>query len=138
MSTPRTDIRVGAVALPLDRFPVVRPTTLLKTTLETMARFRLGVAAIVDDDNMLLGVFTDGDVRRMLLRDQKPFAALFADDIIKHATRYPAIVGTDELLSRAIGVMEERGIWDLPVVDADGHLHGLLHLHPAIKALLDV
>jgi arabinose-5-phosphate isomerase len=103
-----------------------------------MAKFRLGVAAIADDDGLLLGVFTDGDIRRMLLRDQKPFPALFADDIIRHATRNPTVVGPDESLARAIATMEEKGIWDLPVVDADGRLKGLLHLHPAIKAVMEL
>jgi arabinose-5-phosphate isomerase len=136
MSIPRTDLQVGAVMLPLDRIPVVKPTTLLKTTLEAMAHLRLGIAAIIDDAGMLLGIFTDGDVRRMLLRDQKPFPALFADDIIRHATRNPTVIGMDEKLARAIAVMEEKGIWDLPVVDKDGCLKGLLHLHPALKAVL--
>ena len=136
MSTPPSDMLVGDVLLPLDRIAVVKPTTLLKTTLETMARFRLGVAAIVDEAGVLLGIFTDGDIRRMLLRDQKPFPALFADDIIRHATRNPTVIAPDENLARAIVVMEEKGIWDLPVVDKDGRLKGLVHLHPAIKAVL--
>lgn len=138
MSTPRDDLRVGDVLLPLDRIPVVKPTTLLKTTLETMAKFRLGVAAIIDEDGLLLGIFTDGDIRRMLLRDQKPFPALFADDIVRHATLTPTVVTPDESLADAISVMETKQIWDLPVVDAKRHLKGLLHLHPAIKAVLDL
>lgn len=136
MSTSQADRSVGEIILPLDRIAVVRPTTLLKTTLETMACFRLGIAAIVDDAGKLSGVFTDGDMRRMLLRDQKPFSALFADDIIRHATRNPTVVGPDVSLAHAIALMEEKGIWDLPVVDGSGKLMGLLHLHPAIKAVL--
>ena len=136
MSTQPSDMLVGDVLLPLDRIPVVKPTALLKTTLEAMARLRLGVAAIVDESGILLGIFTDGDIRRMLLRDQKPFPALFADDIIRHATRHPTVVGPDDNLARAIVIMEEKQIWDLPVVDKDGRLKGLLHLHPAIKAVL--
>lgn len=133
---PRTDLRVGDVLLPLDRVPVVKPTTLLKTTLETMAHFRLGIAAIVDEDGLLLGIFTDGDIRRMLLRDQKPFPALFADDIIRHATLTPTVIAPDASLAQALAVMETKQIWDLPVVDANRHLVGLLHLHPAIKAAM--
>lgn len=136
MSTLPSDMLVGDVLLPLDRIAVVKPTTLLKTTLEAMARFRLGVAAVVDEAGVLLGVFTDGDIRRMLLRDQKPFPALFADDIIRHATPNPTVIAPDENLARAIAIMEEKQIWDLPVVDKDGRLKGLLHLHPAIKAVL--
>lgn len=138
MSTSQADRRVGEIILPINRIAVVGPTTLLKTTLETMARFRLGIAAIVDDAGKLAGVFTDGDIRRMLLRDQKPFPALFADDIIRHATRNPTVIGPDASLAHAIAVMEEKGIWDLPVVDGSGKLLGLLHLHPAIKAVLEL
>jgi arabinose-5-phosphate isomerase len=131
-------MRVGDVLLPLDKIPVVGPTTLLKTTLETMAKFRLGVAAVLDESGVLMGIFTDGDIRRMLLRDQKPFPALFADDIIVHATRNPTVIGQDDNLANAIALMEQKEIWDLPVVDATGRLKGLLHLHPAIKAVLSL
>lgn len=136
MSTPQADRSVGEIILPLDRIAVVRPTTLLKTTLETMDRFHLGIAAVVDETGMLAGVFTDGDIRRMLLRDQKPFPALFADDIIRHVTRDPTTIRPDASLAQAIALMEKKGIWDLPVVDGSGKLLGLLHLHPAIKAVL--
>ena len=131
-----TDLKVKNVLLTLDRIPVVDSKTIIKETLEEMTRFRLGVACIVDDTGHLLGIFTDGDVRRMLLRDQKPFSALFADDAILHANRAPTTVGPDDSLADAVFAMEEKGIWDLPVREDDGRLAGLLHLHPAIKALL--
>ncbi len=136
MSTSQADRRVDEVLLPLDRIPVVKPTTLMKTTLEVMARFNLGIAAIVDESGVLIGIFTDGDIRRMLLRDQKPFPALFADDIIRHATRNPTAIAPDASLAEAIALMEKKAIWDLPVVGDEGRLMGLLHLHPAIKAVL--
>ncbi len=74
----------------------------------------------------------------MLLRDQRPFSALFADDVINHVVREPATTTADNGLGAAIKLMEEKGIWDLPVVDSKGCLTGLLHLHPAIKALLEI
>jgi len=122
--------------LPLERIPVLRETTLLKATLAEMTRCKLGIACIVDSTGRLAGIFTDGDVRRMLLKDQKPFSALFADDIVRHATRKPATVRHDATLESAITLMEQKEIWDLPVVDRDQKLVGLLHLHPAIKAVL--
>ena len=72
----------------------------------------------------------------MLLRDQKPFPALFADDILVHANRAPAAVHADEKLVDALSAMEEKQIWDLPVTNDKGQLVGLLHLHPAIKAVI--
>jgi arabinose-5-phosphate isomerase len=120
----------------VDRIPVVSERTLLKPALEAMTRFRLGIVHIVDGEGRLIGIFTDGDIRRMLLKDQKPFAALFVDDAIKHANRRPTTARPDQKLVDAVRTMEEKGIWDLPVVDAGGRLSGLLHLHPAVKRLL--
>jgi arabinose-5-phosphate isomerase len=129
---------VGEVMLPLDRFPVVGRRELLKQALETMGRFRLGIACIVDEHGRLLGILTDGDVRRKLLSVQKPFSAFFVDDALDHAIRSPATTRPEEPLAVAVDVMGVREIWDLPVVDSAGTLVGLLHLHPAVEALLEV
>ncbi|MEQ8195091.1 MAG: CBS domain-containing protein [Rhodospirillales bacterium] len=131
-----TDLTVRDVMLPTDKIPVGKRTTLLKEALEKMSARRLGIACIVGDQGELCGIFTDGDIRRMLLRDQKPFPALFADDAIQHANKNPKTVFPDTSLVNAVQMMEDIEIWDLPVVDENRRLLGLLHLHPAIKALL--
>ncbi|SVE46966.1 uncharacterized protein METZ01_LOCUS499820, partial [marine metagenome] len=76
---------VGDVVLSLARFPVVSESTLLKEALEEMGRPRLGIVCIVDAENRLLGIVTDGDIRRRLLEVQKPFSAFFVDDALDHA-----------------------------------------------------
>ncbi|MEX1257175.1 MAG: CBS domain-containing protein [Gemmatimonadota bacterium] len=136
MSTSTTEIHVGDVMLPIDELPIVSPRTLLKEAIEAMTERGLGVACIVGDGGRLVGIFTDGDMRRMLLRFQKPLAALFADDVIAHAVLRPVTTRADASLREAVETMEERGVWDLPVVDEKGVLTGLLHLHPAVRALL--
>ena len=136
MSISTTEFTVADVQLPLEKVPVVNPRTMLKQTLELMSQLRLGIACVVDDDGHMQGVFTDGDMRRILLKDQKPFSALFVDDIITHAHTDATTTGPDVSLAKAIEVMEEKEIWDLPVVRDDGVLVGLLHLHPAIKAVM--
>jgi arabinose-5-phosphate isomerase len=136
MSTSTTDLTVRDVMLPPAKVPVADEKTILKETLELMNASRLGICCIVDADGKLKGIFTDGDIRRMLLRDQKPFPALFVDDAIDHAKTNPTTIDPDARLIDAIEVMEEKEIWDLPVVDGSGRFCGLLHLHPAIKALL--
>lgn len=118
------------------QIPIAGGKTMLKETLERMSAAKLGICSVVGDDNTLLGIFTDGDIRRMLLTHQKPFSALFVDDVILHATKKPATTSPKATLVQAVQVMEEKEIWDLPVVDEGGKLLGLLHLHPAIKALL--
>lgn len=78
MSTRKNEtIRVNEVMLTLDRFPVIPEREILKETLEAMNRFRLGIACIVDSRNRLLGIITDGDIRRKLLALQKPVSAFF-------------------------------------------------------------
>ena len=137
MSTSTTELTAQDVLLPPDKIPVLAPSTLLKQALEEMNKFRLGVVCVIDDDNRLIGIFTDGDIRRLLLKSQKPFAALFVDGIIVHASPNPTNVSAEMSLQDAIMVMEDKEVWDLPVVDSDsGVLLGLLHLHPAIKAVM--
>lgn len=112
------------------------PRTLLKEALEKMSALKLGIACVVDDDNKLMGIFTDGDLRRLLLRSQKPLSALFADDIVRHARTKFTTVQSDIAMDEALRLLEAREIWDLPVVDAYGGLVGLIHLHPALRALM--
>lgn len=128
---------VSQVALGLDQFPVLAPTDMLKKALEAMTKKRLGIVCIVDKDGMLKGVFTDGDIRRHLLSVQRPFAAFFSDDVIDHAARTPRVIAPDTSLRAALDLMGELQVWDLPIVDQDGRLTGLLHLHPLVNAMMD-
>ena len=68
MSILNKRLDVGEVMLDLSRFPIVTKTTILKEALEKMDTFRLGVACITGNDGQLLGIITDGDVRRGLLK----------------------------------------------------------------------
>jgi arabinose-5-phosphate isomerase len=122
--------------MPLDRVPVIGEKVIFKEALEEMQRMHLGIACIVSTEKKLLGVITDGDIRRMLLRVQKPFSAFFVDDAIKHAILSPLTITPSDTLANATRLMGEKRIWDLPVVNDSGNLLGLLHLHPALGALL--
>ncbi len=139
MSTQRNEaMLVSQVMLPPDRFPVIGEREILKEALETMGRWRLGIVCIVDGSNRLLGIITDGDIRRKLLKVQKPFSAFFVDDAIGHAIKKPTTIRPTDTLREAVELMGKKQIWDLPVVNNEGELVGLLHLHPAIEALLGI
>ena len=129
---------VSEVMIPLDQMAVIGKSVIMKEALEEMGRSHLGIACIVDDKNKLLGILTDGDIRRKLLKVQKPFSALLVDDALEHAIRSPVTILPNDKLVHAIGLMGQKKIWDLPVVDEQGTLVGLLHLHPAIQALLGI
>ena len=137
MSILKTELKVKDVLLSPDRVPVMGPKTILKQALEQMNKSRLGIICVVDENKNLISVFTDGDIRRLLLKAQKPIAALFADDISTHANVSFVTINDDSSLSEAIALMEQKEIWDLPVIDKDsGKFIGLLHLHPAIKHVM--
>jgi len=121
-----------------DQFPVVRERDILKRALDEMDRNRLGVACVVDADQKLLGLLTDGDLRRKLLTVQKPLSALFLDDVIEHSIGSPITISVDDTLSAGLEKMEVNEIWDLPVVSSTGVLLGLLHLHPVVRALIKI
>lgn len=137
MSTlTKQNMLVSEIMLKTDAFPVLPERAFLKEALEAMGHSRLGVACIVDDQHRLKGILTDGDIRRKLLKVQKPFSAFFVDDALVHAIRTPITVEPTATLIEAIDMMGKKQIWDLPVVEVSGTLVGLLHLHPAIRAVL--
>ena len=138
MSIQKASARqVGPLMLPLGKFPVVPPRMILKQAMEEMGKSRLGIICIVGDDGKLAGILTDGDIRRKLLKIQKPFSALFNDDVIDHAVVAPTTVKQTASLADAVGLMEAKEVWDLPVLDDAGRLVGLLHLHPVVRALIE-
>jgi|SaaInlStandDraft_3_1057020.scaffolds.fasta_scaffold17587_3 DeoR family transcriptional regulator, catabolite repression regulator len=136
MFTQNKELTVGSIMLPLEKFPVVRKDTIMKKALEKMDAFSLGIACIKDSDSQLLGIITDGDIRRKLLSAQRPLAAFFIDDAINQSIDNPITASSNMSLFDAVDLMEEKQVWDLPVVDG-GKLVGLLHLHSAIKLLLE-
>lgn len=139
MSTPinqHDNLSVADVMLPLEKTPKTTGRTLLKEALEIMDNHKLGIVCIVNADGCLDGLITDGDLRRLLSNVQKPLAALMSDDVIVHAIRSPTTVAGPTPLREAVDIMGKRQIWDLPVVN-QRKLTGLLHLHPAISAIID-
>lgn len=124
--------------IPLELVPHVNREEILKVALEKMGLNQLGIVCIVDDNKILLGILTDGDIRRKILRVQKPFSAFFIDDALDHAILSPVTIKPQDTLVYAVNVMGNKYIWDLPVVNHEGELVGLLHLHPAIKSLIEL
>lgn len=128
---------VRDVMIPRDRCPIVGDRVILKEALERMGESRLGIVCVVaPNDGRLLGILTDGDIRRKLLKVQKPISAFFVDDTLNHAIRSPITTSPDAKLVDAVELMGKKQVWDLPVVAVDGVFVGLLHLHPAVRYLL--
>ena len=121
----------------IGNFPVVKSNQILKEAVDLMDEYKLGIVSIVDNNFKLLGVITDGDLRRAILRSQKPLSAILVDDVIDYSVQNPLIISDDDLLIESIKLMNKKQIWDLPVLNGNKKLIGLLHLHTAIKNYLE-
>ena len=115
--------------IPLSKLPLISKEDSLKKALDLMTEKRLGIALIVDSDNKLLGVLTDGDLRRLLLTRQDPLPALLVSPAITYGNRSPKSISVDTTIDLAREKMVAEEIWDLPVVSSDGVVLGLLHRH---------
>lgn len=124
------------VMLPVGNFPIVSEKTILKEALTEMGSANLGLVCVIDEYNNLLGLITDGDLRRKILKVQKPISAFFIDDALIHAKKNPFTCLKSDSLIRVVHLMGEKKIWDMPVLDENKKLVGLLHLHPALKKIL--
>ena len=129
---------VSEVMLSVEMCPVVSENVILKEALEQMGLLKLGISCIVDPDGKLMGIITDGDIRRKLLKNQKPLSALFVDDALIHSIRSPIVIYPSDSLFNAVTLMDKNQVWDLPVVDNHNKLLGVLHSHRAVSVLLGI
>ena len=110
--------------------PMVRPETPLTEGLLEMSRKRLGLTAIVDADDRVVGIFTDGDLRRALDRNLDVRATAMSDVM----TRSPRAIRPDELAAEAVLMMEKHSVNGLLVLDDAGRLVGALNVHDLLRA----
>ncbi len=102
----------------------------VSSTLVEMTRSRLGMATVVDADDRVLGVFTDGDLRRALEKDVDMMQVRI-DEVM---TRNCVTVAPEMLAAEAANLMQRRAINALPVVDGTGRLVGALNMHDLLRA----
>ncbi len=121
----RLKVKVSEVMLTGEQMPVVSKEATLRSTIEVLNQKNLGAVLIVDSVGKLVGIFTDGDMRRLLTKsfdlDSKKAAA--------EMTENPKTIAAELLAADALSVMQEYEITALPVVHEDQTLHGMLHLH---------
>ena len=127
--TMSNNLTVRDKMISLEKFPVLEHDVTLKKALDIMTKDRIGVACFVDASKHLVGVLTDGDLRRLILTKQNPLPALLVSHALDFGNSNPTTVKATELLSSAREIMDSKRIWDLPVVDDSGELVGLLHRH---------
>jgi len=123
-------VRVEDVMHAGEQAPRVRPEAAMKDVLFEMTKKRLGMTTVVDAAGTLLGMISDGDLRRHMERDGY---ALLDQTAGQCMTPGPLTVRRRDLATAALAVMEDRKITSLPVVDAAGVVEGVVHLHDLWK-----
>lgn len=113
---------------PKNELPIVRQTDLVKESILTISKKRLGAAAVVNDNEELVGIFTDGDLRRMLEK-YDDFSALEIGQVMTHN---PKTIEKGEYAIRALNEMREHDINQLIIVD-NQKVVGFLHISDLIN-----
>jgi arabinose-5-phosphate isomerase len=125
-------VRVSDIMHTGDNIPIVTKSKTVMETLIVMSRGRLGIAAIIDDDGRLAGVFTDGDLRR-LTEQSKDF---FDRPISGVMTANPRTISPDAILDEVLARCEQFKITVLVVTDKDRRPAGIIHLHDILTSKL--
>jgi arabinose-5-phosphate isomerase len=106
--------------------PRVLPTARMPDVIYEMSRKGLGMTAVAEDDGRLLGIITDGDLRRVMQQRKKEALDLTAAECM---TKNPVTIRSSELAATALRLMEERKITSVLVTDGGGRLEGVVHIH---------
>jgi arabinose-5-phosphate isomerase len=123
-------LRVEDLMTTGDAIPRVRPEAPMKDVLFEMTRKRLGLTTVTAEDRTLLGIISDGDLRRQMERHGY---ALLDRKAAECMTPDPVLIDRRELATAALDVLESRKITSLLVTDAQGRVEGVLHLHDLWK-----
>jgi arabinose-5-phosphate isomerase len=118
-------MRVDHVMHAGDAAPVVRTATRMADVFHEMSSKRLGMTCVVDDDGRLTGVFTDGDLRRLLTRTTDVLTLT----AVQVMTRNPLTIDRRLLAVEALKIMEARKVTSVVVVDGERRVEGVVHLH---------
>ena len=113
------------------QLPKVLPDTPLTKALEEMSSKGFGLTAIVDKSDKVLGVYTDGDLRRTLDHGAVDVRKVKVKDVM---TKGGKSVKADQLAAEAVNLMEKHKITALLVTDGKGKLAGVLHMHDLLRA----
>ena len=131
----RASVRVADLMRTGDAIPIIPEGAALKDVIAEMTRKSLGMTTVVDEAGRLVGVITDGDLRRLHLRSG-PIGAFTARDFM---TTRPKLIERDALAATALDRMEKSGpVTSLVIVDEGGAPAGVIHLHDILRAKIDL
>lgn len=122
----RLSCRVGEIMFKASTAPTILTGSSMSLALEEMDKFSLGAVLILDKEEKLQGIITDGDIRHCIAINQNDLNTRSVDTIM---TKNPHSLRAESFLYEALNLMEKYQITALPIVDENNKLDGLLHLH---------
>lgn len=122
-------VRVQDIMHTDESLPIVSPDTPIQQTILEITSKKLGVAMIADENNKLLGIFTDGDLRRAF---ETTINMQDAVETVQTDCNY--FCAPDALAVDALDLMQTKEITVLPVLDDERNIHGIIHMHDLLKA----
>lgn len=125
----RLSLKIKEVMITGERIPKVKKESSMKDVIFEITSKRLGTTCVIDDDDKLAGIITDGDLRR-LLEKTLDISGLVAKDVM---TSKPKVLKEDYLASFALQQMENFKITSLVIVDDQNFPKGIVHLHDLIN-----
>ena len=117
-----------------DAIPKVSAESLVKDAIYEISSKKMGVTSVLDKAGKLLGVISDGDLRRWMERTEKSGENLLAKRARDIMTSDPKVIGKEALAAEAVAIMENNSITCLLILDIDKRPEGVIHLHDLLKA----
>jgi arabinose-5-phosphate isomerase len=117
-----------------DDVPVVTDKTLIKDAIYEISSKKMGITSVINKDGKLVGVISDGDLRRWMEKTEKSGENLLSKKAEDIMTQKPKIANKDSLAAEAVAIMEKNAITCLIVADAASKPEGVIHLHDLLKA----
>jgi arabinose-5-phosphate isomerase len=127
-------LRVRDVMHVGDAVPKVSENTLIKDAIYEISSKKMGITAVVGKDGRLLGVISDGDLRRWMEKTEKMGENLLGKRAADIMTKNPRVISRDALAAEAVAVMEGASITCILILDGASHPEGVVHLHDLLKA----
>ncbi|MBN2206226.1 MAG: KpsF/GutQ family sugar-phosphate isomerase [Candidatus Aminicenantes bacterium] len=119
-------LRVGSLMRRGAKVPLVATSAPMSAVIEEMTAKQVGMTCVVDAERTLVGIITDGDLRRLLRTHRARVLKMTAGDCMKAG---PVTVGKMELATEALNLMEAKRITSLVIMGKDGRVEGVIHLH---------
>ena len=121
----RLTVKVQEIMLTGKKVPMVSRGATMRHAIREINRMRLGATLVVEEANILVGIVTDGDIRRYLMKQEQ----IYDQPVEDVMTADPKTLGPDSLASQALSIMEKHEITVLPIVNPVQKIRGILHLH---------